>query len=537
MGILRIFIKYTSIYLSIVFVFLSIWLERKFGSVSLSQLVYHTTYFSNGLFTADPEYISSFIRSVLLASVYATALLWILECLVFVNKRTRLILGLKRFTLGLKRVTQGLKRACNLVISPITDRLSTINIPTVHHSKGFPIRYSLIIFFSGFFFFLFNINSVSSMNNLFAVEVDHFGSMYVAPTDVPLKQKKLKNLILIYVESLESAYALNDVVGRNLLSPLTSLEKNQGTFGFSSFSQMGGTGWTIAGIVSSHCGVPLQTLSIFDGNEQGEHASSFLPNATCLGDILSKYGYKNVFMRGAAMEFAGTDNFLKSHGYTELYGREHWIKKGYQKQHFNNWGLYDDDLFYEARLKLGSLMQENQRFNLTLLTVDMHPPNGFLNKDCGRRGFKGFEGVIECTALQIADFIGFIEKSGWSDDIQIIVMGDHLAFGGGPLDSKYGISNSERSIFNLFISEDDRLTKTRDSVTHFDMFPTILEFIGFDVPNGRFGLGYSALSNDSNIANDEYLEDLEAALSGIGETYKALWLPTQDQKLKPLKSP
>ncbi|MGH1379053.1 MAG: sulfatase-like hydrolase/transferase [Alphaproteobacteria bacterium] len=348
--------------------------------------------------------------------------------------------------------------------------------------------------------------------------------MYAPPNNIPLARKNLKNLVLIYVESLEGAYALNEVVNKNLLSPLTNLEKRPGTFSFSEFKQMSGTGWTIAGIVSSQCGIPLKTLSLFDGNKQGEHVTSFLPNATCLGDILSENGYKNVFLRGASMEFAGADIFLETHGYTETYGREHWIERGYHEHHLNNWGLYDYDLFYEARLKLNSLMQGNDRFNLTLLTVDMHPPHGFLSKECGRKGFKKFEGIVECTALQIANFISFIEDNGWSDDIQVVVMGDHLAFGGGPLNDKYDIVDSKRSIFNLFVSNDGNLANARNSITHFDMFPTILEFIGFDVPKGRFGLGYSALSNDSNIDNDAYLKDLEIAVSGVGETYKALWL-------------
>lgn len=510
-------IKYTLIYLAFLFVFLPLWLERKFGSVSLSQLVYHANYFSDGLFMADPDYVSSFIRSVLLAAVYATFFALFLEVLLYAKRR--------------KVFKQGLSRCFSFVVITIGGRIPTLRLPSIHRSEGLPLRYSFLLFFSSFLFFLFNINAVSSIKNLFAEQPDYFGSMYIDPANVPLKHNQPKNLVLIYVESLEGIYAIDDVVGKNLLSPLTRLEEKPGTFRFDALTQMGGTGWTIAGIVSSQCGVPLKMLSLFDGNKQGEQVSSFLPNATCLGDILSRNGYKNVFMRGASMEFAGTDKFLKSHGYTELYGREEWLDKGYQKHHFNSWGLYDDDLFYEARLKLNNLMQEDQLFNLTILTVDMHPPQGFISKECGRMGFRGFEGIIECTALQIADFIDFIEKNGWSEDIQVVVMGDHLAFSGGPLNPKFDILSSERSIFNLFLSEDETLSKTRDLVTHFDIFPTILEFIGFHIPHGRLGLGYSGLDNDNVVPPKEYFKDLKAALGGISETYKALWQPISNQDI------
>ncbi len=173
-------------------------------------------------------------------------------------------------------------------------------------------------------------------------------------------------------------------------------------------------------------------------------------------------------------------------------------------------------------------MQEDQPFNLTLLTVDMHPPHGFLNKKCGRHGHKGFKGIIECTALQTADFIDFIEKNGWSNDIQIVVMGDHLAFGGGPLNEQFDILGSERSIYNLFISSDGAFNKKREFITHFDIFPTILEFIGFDVPDGKMALGYSGLDNGKRDIPENYRQDLQKALKGNSEVYKALWKPKSD---------
>ena len=102
-------------------------------------------------------------------------------------------------------------------------------------------------------------------------------------------------------------------------------------------------------------------------------------------------------------------------------------------------------------------------------------------------------------------------------------MGDHLAFKGGPLQGQFDILSSQRSIFNLFVSEDKSFLKTRDFLTHFDMFPTILEFIGFQVLNAQLGLGYSAFSHEHNLSKDDHFEKLDAALAGTSESYKALW--------------
>lgn len=504
-------VKFLCIYAAFFFIFLSLWLERKFGSVSLSQLLYHATYFSEGLFTADRDYISSFIRSVLLATLYATIIVWFFESLFHAQRRQCIQRATRRFIMNPYSVAKG--------------RLPSLRLPKSRTFRGFPVWLSVLSLAVSFSVFLYDINAVASAKALFKNETDQFASLFVDPAVVPLEQTNLKNLVLIYVESLEDVYAEKDVVGKDLLLPLSKLGERPNAFSFGNFLEMPGTNWTIAGIVGSQCGVPLKILSVFDGNQQGENVESFLPNAVCLGDILSEYSFRNVFMRGASMKFAGTGEFLSAHGYTELYGRERWLDMGYQKQHFNQWGLYDDDLFDEARLKVKELMRGDQPFNLTVLTVDMHPPHGFLSKKCGRMGFQGFEGIVECTAQQISDFVKFVDESGWSDDIRIVVMGDHFAFDGGPLNSKFNIAKTDRGIFNLFISSDDSLSKARDTVTHFDIFPTILEFMGFVVPSGRLGLGYSALATDNSGPPDGYLLELEAALRGPSETYKKLWLP------------
>lgn len=81
---------------------------------------------------------------------------------------------------------------------------------------------------------------------------------------------------------------------------------------------MPGTGCTIA---ATQCGVPLERMTVFDPNTQGQGINSFLKNAVCLPDLLTEQGYRNVFMGGASITFAGKDKFLSQHHYHEAYGR------------------------------------------------------------------------------------------------------------------------------------------------------------------------------------------------------------------------
>ncbi|WP_295990172.1 hypothetical protein [Rugamonas sp.] len=83
---------------------------------------------------------------------------------------------------------------------------------------------------------------------------DYFGANYVPPGSVVLTAAKPKNLVLIYVESLEEGYTEPGAFGRDLLAPLTGLHGTS----FPDYQQAPGTGWTIAAMVATQCGVPLE---------------------------------------------------------------------------------------------------------------------------------------------------------------------------------------------------------------------------------------------------------------------------------------
>jgi len=159
-----------------------------------------------------------------------------------------------------------------------------------------------------------------------------------------------KNLIIIYVESLEKSYQNADVFGRNLLAKLDTIDG----FSFEAFSQAPGTGWTIAGLTATQCGVPLKNVSLYDGNDQGENIKSFLPSAVCLGDILNRAGYYNVYMGGASSNFSGKGKFFNDHHYDEVLGREE-LMTALNITDTNYWGLYDDDLLIAVKDKIKHL--------------------------------------------------------------------------------------------------------------------------------------------------------------------------------------
>ena len=85
---------------------------------------------------------------------------------------------------------------------------------------------------------------------------------------------KPRNIVWLYLESLERTY-LDESLFPGLMPNLGSLEEE--SVSFTNVHQIYGTGWTIAGMVASQCGIPLVTPN---GNKNSMSGmDQFLPGA------------------------------------------------------------------------------------------------------------------------------------------------------------------------------------------------------------------------------------------------------------------
>ncbi len=473
------YMKYLLLWFTIFFVQLGIWLTRKFGELSFSQFVFHVDMGVDEFVHIDQSLIGSFMRKCLLVP-------------------SAIIVAIHFFL-----------KYQNLTILE--------KIKKVHFSLILILSLSVFLHRVSFF------EAMSSYYTYFKTGEDYFALHYIDPKTVSIKSpQKYKNLILIYVESLEDTYSDTHLFSHNLISSIQS-DAIKNSYHFDQYEQAPATNWTIAGIVSTQCGVPLKTIT---RNSANNGQPDFLTGAYCLGDILKHNGYKNIFINGPDLAFSGMGNFLKTHGYDEMYGRQEWYNLNKTREDMNDWGLYDDLLFIEAEKKLDELeSNKNSPFNLTLLTIDTHGPKGYLSKHCAtQHGVtkNNFEGIIECTALQVRDFIAYIEKKGYLDNTLVVIFGDHLAMK-NPVYTKL-VSKENRHIYNLFI-KNSGLEKNREEIVGFDMFPSILKSLDFDIEGGKLGLGYNAFGTDSrtNEINAEYYHEMQKKLMGYSPRYAQLW--------------
>ncbi|MCK0510338.1 sulfatase-like hydrolase/transferase [Aromatoleum buckelii] len=486
------------------------WLTDEFGSVSIDQVLYHLNLGTEGLLSSDPELLVRFLWRGVALPVALALVLWTLDTYVRYLRAHPEAVPMRVIGPVMRTARRGGARAGELLRRTFR--------------RALPHALPLVVFGAGAAFFIDSFSLASYVRTYFGE--DYFSGSYVDPRHVTLRKEKPKSLVLIYVESLENTYSDPALFGRDLLERLNAYKSRAITF--DDYRQMPGAHFTIAGIVATQCGLPLKSVALFGGNTQGEQIDRFLPRAHCLGDILAGAGYTNVFLNGSSLVFGGVGNFFRDHHYAKVLGREEWVGLGEKPETMSGWGLHDDDLFRRARDELGVLMKAKRPFNLTVLTIDTHHPYGHLSSRCAREGRSDFDGIVECTAGQVADFIDHIAAKGWMDRVAIVVQGDHLAMGNTSYDKL--VSNPHRTIFNLLIGGDRKLVKNTDEVTHFDMLPTMLDLVGLRVEGQRAGLGYSAIGPVTVPRPADRLARMEEQLMNYSAAYRELWElpPTPD---------
>ena len=92
----------------------------------------------------------------------------------------------------------------------------------------------------------------------------------------------------------------------------------------------------------------------------------FLPNAFCLGEVLKIGNYKNVFISSPNVNFSGTGNFFKTHGYDEVYGKEEYDSLGYLYEG-SSWGNGPNDSFlFNFSIDRIDKLINKEKFNITI---------------------------------------------------------------------------------------------------------------------------------------------------------------------------
>ena len=329
---------------------------------------------------------------------------------------------------------------------------------------------------------------------------------YVDPKGIELHfPEKKRNLIYIYMESTELTFmdeAHGGAFPDNLLPEMTALSKEGEDFSGAGESRNGGIAlpgatWTMGAIFAQSTGLPLK-ISIEQNSMDSQKA--FFPSVTAIQDILKEEGYTQKFLLGSVGYFGGRELYMKDHGDVKVEDFSYWKRKNkFPKDYWVNWGFEDEKLYSYAREELSSLAKEDKPFNLTLLTVDTHFPDGYVCRLCQNNyPDNQYANVYRCASRQVTDFVNWIKKQDFYENTTIVISGDHPTMDRDFCD--HVPKSYQRKVYTVFLnSAAKRKDRNKREYSTFDYFPTTLAAMGVEIPGNRLGLGTNLFSGESTL--------------------------------------
>lgn len=448
------------------------WALAYFGLSCFEQVVFHTKVPLEG---TNTEFIGNWIRTCVIKGVVCTAILTV-PCLIPFYWNHYMIISLICFAIC---IIYGL------------------------------IKVGIVGFFINFF----------RHTNLYE-------KYYVDGKNVNITfPEKKRNLILLYVESMETTYTSKENGGNyksDLMPEISALAREN--LNFSHQDNLGGaycvagTGWTTGGLVGQSAGVPLCIpLDILPFTENTE----FLPGAYGLGDILKKEGYEQEYLIGSDAVFGGRKFYYDKHGAYKIFDLGEARRQGKIPADYREfWGYEDEKLFAFAKEEVTRLAQTGKPFNLTILTVDTHHPYGYVDRNYSQEYPEQLSNIIRSSSKKVGEFIDWLKEQPFYEDTTILISGDHLSMAEEYICSTYD-KNYDRTVLNAFIHPQAKAAHNKNrTFTSFDMYPTILRAMGAKIEGNRLGLGVDLFSDERTIAEEIGLARFDKELRKQSKYYK-----------------
>lgn len=456
-------------YICVAYIYVIPWAIDTFPLSNVEAVLF--TLFAGTNEGAEEFVISSFIEKVVKPGSVAFFVFFMLQLLVAVAllyKKTSLYFKLWKIKYAiygnsLKRIVLQIQKII-LVVVAVYCAIQSIVLPGIVMSSPFQALFQ---------------QPVDS--ELYRTHYIHPDSTQVDALSPP------RNLIVIMLESMETNFA-------QYTPEIIELQKQNQNF-FPGGVNVSGTSWTIAAITGKLCGIPLNMPMGIE--EYLGKLPTYLPGAKCLMNILENKGFSQVYMQGSSGDFTQKRTFWTVHGNVAVHDIEYYKNIGKIPSDYHIfWGFEDRKLYRFAKEELDSLSKQGKPFALYMLTVDTHQPEGFLDDLCTSQ-FNSNEGklprVLRCTSKQLSDFLQWAKTQPWYKNTVISVMGDHAMpmlspkANVSPMDSLYWV--------NFIINSAIQGPVRERQYSSLDVFPTLLESMGFALENRGIALGRSLYSD------------------------------------------
>jgi phosphoglycerol transferase len=333
------------------------------------------------------------------------------------------------------------------------------------------------------------------------------------------------DLVVIYLEGTDRQFA-DPAHWGDVYAPLQALADTG--ISFTAVDQIVGTGWSLAGMVASQCGVPVLPRGLISKNNFDQLAT-FMPGVTCLGDVLAARGYAMAYVVGGDLAFGGIGTFYATHGWEDRAGLQQVAAQFPQDQVTAatiDWILDDQMVFDAARTKVDQLLAGDAPMALVVETIGPHGATGYLSRACAPDGrgqkSKDVPAVLRCTIGDAVRFVADLRAAHAAArpdrDLRIVILSDHLSHNGRTPEPAPGYRRANTAIF---LGGPEQGVVVAKPGAMIDIFPTMLEWTG--LASGGAGIGRSLLGDDPTMVEMFGRDMLDRMLTDDAALAARLW--------------
>lgn len=383
------------------------------------------------------------------------------------------------------------------------------------------IKGSLFVLFAVLFYASITLNAYEFIGT-FTNPSQIYEEYYIDPAKVKITfPENKKNVIHIILESMENSLFSKENGGgynESIIPELEKLALDNTSFTSKDAKLSGlmvpnGCNWTAAGMVCQSAGVGLRY-----GMSIKENTKMYLPGAFTLGDILNREGYEQKIIMGSDGSFNNRSLYYETHGKYQVLDLQAVADLGYLPQGYrNDWWGFDDSTLYEiSKSELSQLAEGDKPFAYTMLTVDTHFPEGYLDAACPTLYSNQYLSTYSCASSMLGEFMSWLEGQKFYKDTVVVITGDHLTM----QDKMFNMFDYEdRFIYNSFINSSVRPKTEFRKGSSFDVFPTILRSMGVTIEGDRLGLGTDLYSQTPTLLEELGYDKFKKETSAISHYY------------------
>jgi phosphoglycerol transferase len=280
-------------------------------------------------------------------------------------------------------------------------------------------------------------------------------------------------------------------------------------------------------MVATQSGLPVAPRGL-NFQKRLEDVEVFMPNQKFLADVLQEKGYESHYVVGGDTEFGGIGPMYRTHQICQMTGIDA-MKASFPADDVSaataGWFVDDQMVLDAAREIHKSLLKKEQPYALIVETIGPHGPRGTISRKWTKSGKTencDIPTSVSCLLDEVEEFLHDVRKAQASrGELRIVLLSDHLNH--SPHLPKAGVEFEGYNTVIFWGAHDRRGEVVDKAGSMVDVFPTLLEWLGWSSGPVAAGIGRSLLSHPPTLVEEFGIPVVDRMITSDAAFANRIW--------------